>query len=90
MAQLQNTDRQIIEAHLKTSTGVAGKFCKVKSQLKLGIFYYDCANWEAAGGPADGEHVCDILGIRVQRKASLVATKFEYYGIDGVKIADNA
>ena len=89
MAQLKNTDRQIIEAHLKTSTGVAGKFCKVDSQLKLGVFYYDCANWEAAGGPADGEHICDILGVRVVRDADLAVGKFVYDDIYGTEIATN-
>lgn len=87
---LIGTDRNAIEAFLKAATGVAGADCKKAAQLKLGTFYYDCANWDDATiGFADGTHVCDIYGVRVVRDAALANGKYSYKDIYGTEIDTN-
>ena len=78
---LYNTDRSALAVILKSST------CKVNNQTMLGILHYDCANWVTY--QADGEHVCDIHGVRCQRKASLANGKYQYYDIHGNLVASN-
>jgi hypothetical protein len=74
------TDRDIIVQALKTAKGTLG-------QLKRGYITFDSA--DAVSYKADGQLLDVVMGLKVNRLASLSNGKYAYYDEAGNSLATN-